>query len=181
MSWWHQQDRLGPVLKNYGGKLQVSFYKESKAASSYRGELLGMGDLLLIALDLETFFSVKDWLAQLLCGNKVVLYQEMWGLRQIKLITKFNDLLQSIQSSGNQISGRFVGKHVDSHMDCYLLWYQLTIKNQLNVLCNQLAKGAVTRGIHDRLQRRDWRYNYLQVLQREVIALFDKGENSQVI
>ncbi len=56
-----------------------------------------------------------------------------------------------------------------------MLWYQLTIEQQLNVLCDQLSKGAAARGIHSRLQRRGQQRSYLQVLPREDIALFDKG------
>ena len=56
-------------------KIQGSFYEDSKAASSYRGELLGMCCLLLLATALEEFFDIQDWTAQLSCDNKSALYQ----------------------------------------------------------------------------------------------------------
>ena len=157
-------------------KIQGSFYEDSKAASSYRGELLGMCCLLLLATALEEFFDIQEWTAQLSCDNESALYQATRGLKRIRPGASCADLLRSIRSSGNRLNGKFIGVHVDSHMDKYLLWHQLTLEQQLNVLCDQLAKGAVSRAILDQMRRRGRRRDGLQVLPREDVALFSHGE-----
>ncbi len=47
---------------------------------------------------------------------------------------------------------------------------------QLNVLCNQLAKGAISRGIHNRFQCRGRCREGLQVLHNKDTNLFVRGE-----
>jgi hypothetical protein len=50
--------------------------------------------------------------------------------------------------------GKFTYLHVYGHMDKYLLWHQLSLIQQLNCVCDTLAKQAVTlamtQGYHDR-------------------------------
>jgi hypothetical protein len=50
--------------------------------------------------------------------------------------------------------GKFTYLHVYGHMDKYLLWHQLSLIQQLNCVCNTLAKQAVTltmtQGYHNR-------------------------------
>ena len=61
-------------------------------------------------------------------------------------------------------------------MDKYLLWHQLTLEQQLNVLCDQLAKGAVSRAILDQMRQQGRQRDGLQVLPREDVALFSHGK-----
>ena len=114
--------------KNSGRKIQGSFYEESKAASSYRGKLLGMCCLLLLASALEEFFDVETWTGQLSCDNESALYQATRGLKRIKPGSSCADLLRNIRSTAIRLKGRLIGVHVESHMDKYLLWHQLSLE-----------------------------------------------------
>ena len=132
--------------------------------------------LLLLATALEEFFDIQDWNAQLSCDNESALYQATRGLKRIRPGASCADLLRSIRSSGNRLRNSFIGVHVDSNMDKYLLWHQLTLEHQLNVLCDQLAKGAVARAILKQMSREGRRRDGLQVLPREDVALFAHGK-----
>ena len=107
--------------------IQGSFYEEFNAARSYRGVLLVMNILLMLASAMEAFFAIDNWTGQLSCDNKFALYQSMWGLGRIKTSAEFADPLRNIFSSGNWIRGQLVSKHVDGYIDRYPLWNQLTI------------------------------------------------------
>ena len=96
-------------------KIQGSFYDDSKAASSYRGELLDMCCLLLLEKALEEFFDIKDWTGKLSCDNESALYQATGGLKRIKSGASCADLLRSIRSSGNRLKGRFIGARGQPH------------------------------------------------------------------
>jgi hypothetical protein len=55
-------------------------------------------------------------------------------------------------------------------MNSYLLWHQLTIKRQLNCVCNTLAKRAIKTAM-----RQEYQDTPTQILPKEDVALVIKG------
>jgi hypothetical protein len=64
------------------------------------------------------------------------------------------------------LNGAFQYVHVYRHMDQYLIWEQLMLTQQLNYVCNTLAKKSITTAIihsyHDRQS---------QLLSKDNVAL----------
>ena len=55
-------------------------------------------------------------------------------------------------------------------MDQYLLWHQLTLKQQTNCVCDTLAKNAITKAM-----REGYHHRTEQLLPTEDVALIVKG------
>jgi hypothetical protein len=62
-------------------------------------------------------------------------------------------------------------KHVYGHMDEYLLWHQISTTQQINCICDTIAKKAVKIALRDR-----WVNRGTQLLPREDVALLIKGQ-----
>jgi hypothetical protein len=63
-------------------------------------------------------------------------------------------------------------EHVKAHQDDIKPWSMLTLEEQLNVICNELAKGAVLRYLSDTTQKR----RGIQLLPLEKVAIVMNGE-----
>ena len=61
-------------------------------------------------------------------------------------------------------------QHASGHQDCHKLWWQLSLIEQLNCVCNGLAKAAVTRSLMDATPRRD---KYLLPLEHAAVYVGD--------
>src|SRR6056300_803772 len=61
-------------------------------------------------------------------------------------------------------------RHVDAHQDRHKLWWQLTLEEQLNCVCDSLAKAAVSRSMETPLPR-----DIKQLLPLEKAAVFVNG------
>ena len=55
------------------------------------------------------------------------------------------DIDRALRNIKDRMTGGVEYEWVESHQDDLLLWEELTNEQQLNVLCDTLAKGAVTR------------------------------------
>ena len=53
------------------------------------------------------------------------------------------DIKRALRSAKAGLRARLTYEWVESHQDRYKLWYQLTLPQQLNCLCDGLAKSAV--------------------------------------
>ena len=125
--------------------LKGSFFEVSLRASSYQGELLGLCAMHLFALALEEFFVVGGWTAKVCCDNEAALNQASRDRRRVRPSLSCADVLRSLRTSKGKLSATFTYEHVDAHMDRFLLWHQLTLTQQLNCVCDNLAKSAVVR------------------------------------
>ena len=56
-------------------------------------------------------------------------------------------ILQSTWNVKNELTMKFSYEYVDAHMDGHLLCHQLTLTQQLNVMCDSPAKSVVSRSI----------------------------------
>ncbi len=88
------------------------------------------------------------------CDNKRALEQSAYTCWRIRPSAKCADIKRSLKATKHTFTGKFTYRHVYGHMDKYLLWHQLSLIQQLNCICNTLAKQAVTlamtQGYHDR-------------------------------
>jgi hypothetical protein len=137
-----------------GIRLTGTFWERSQSASSYRAEMLGLCSLHLLARALSEFYQIQDWDATLCCDNKSALEQSAYTRKRIRPSAKCADIQRSLKSTKHTFKGKFTYLHVYGHMDKYLLWHQLSLIQQLNCVCDTLAKQAVkialTQGCHDR-------------------------------
>ena len=131
-----------------------TFWERSFAASSYRAELLGLCALHLFAQAIAEFHSVKGWTALLCCDSKCALEAATYHNRRIRPSAKCADILRSLKAVKPLLNGTFHYTHVYGHMDRMLKWEQLTLIQQLNCVCDTLAKNsvsnAISSGYHDR-------------------------------
>ena len=93
--------------------------------------------------------------------------------RRVRPSSKCADILRSIRSSKNRMKAHLSYEHVDGHMDWYLLWHQMTLQQQLNCICNGLAKSAVARAIRLGMRRES-----KQLLSREDVAVYINGQKA---
>ncbi len=137
-----------------GLRLTSIFWERSPSASSYRAEMLGLCSLHLLARGLSEFYQIQEWEATLRCENKRALEQFAHTCRRIRPSAKCADIQRSLKATKHTFTGQFTYLHVYGHMDKYLLWHQLSLIQQLNCICDMLAKQAVilamTQGYHDR-------------------------------
>jgi hypothetical protein len=126
--------------------------------------------LHLFARALTEYFKVNKWRATICCDNQKALECLAHHLQRIKPSSKCANIRQSFRDTKQGLSGIFKYEHVYGHMDNYLLWHQLTIKKQLNCVCNTLAKRAIKTAI-----RQGYQDTPTQILLREDVALVIKG------
>ena len=90
----------------------------------------------------------------LCCDNKCTLKVSSHHTCRIRPSAKCADIRRSLKAIKPQLHGTFRYVHVHGHMDRMLKWDQLTLTQQLNCVCDTLAKRfvttAVTQGYNDR-------------------------------
>jgi len=150
--------------------LRANFYEISTSASSYRGELLGLVALHTFLLALSTFYEVPVVKAKVCCDNISALKQSSWRRRRIKNGASQADLLRAIRTLKTNQALKLTYEHVDSHQDRHKLWWQLTLEEQLNCVCDGLAKAAIVASMERPLPRPG-----KQLLPLERAAVFVNG------
>jgi hypothetical protein len=148
--------RVGWIIfcNKIGLRLTGTFWERSPVASSYQAGMLGLCALHLFARALSEFYKIQEWKATMGCNNKRALEQSSYTCRRIRPSAKCTDIQQSLKATKHTFTGKLTYLHVYGHMDKYLLWHQLSLIQQLNCVCDTLAKQAVTlammQGYHDR-------------------------------
>lgn len=149
-----------------------SFCEFSPGASSYRGEMLGLCALQLLLLAFDTWYSPNNAPpVTIYCDNEKAGERAQEEHRRIKPGWSCADVLRSFRDTklGIRFPLRFV--HVSAHMDDILPWDQLSQAEQLNCMCDSLAKDALTKGILEHYS--DGR----NMLPRELAAvIFSEGK-----
>ena len=153
-----------------GTRLAGSFSEYSSSASSYRGELLGLCAINIILLALTKTGNITNrpqitvW-----CDNKGAINRASDGSRRIKCGRPCADILRILRSVCHELPLVATFKHVKSHMDDTLSWEQLSLEQQLNCGCDELAKAAVSRTIESLNDRAS---HQTDLLPKEATALF---------
>ncbi len=123
-----------------GLRLMGTFWEKSTGANSYCAEMLGLCALHLLAQAVAEFYKVDKWAAILCCDNKRALELSSHHRCRIRPSAKCADIHQNLHAIKQSFTGNFKYIHIYGHMDQYLEWDQLTLIQQLNCVCDTLAK-----------------------------------------
>lgn len=136
------------------------------AASAYRGELLGLTALHLIACAFVELYGGTEHRNRIICDNEKTLWKSKVLRRRISPSTKHADLLRLLRNIKPLIKNTFTYVHMYGHADDNIPFKDLTLEQKLNVFCDHLAKAARWRSIDN-----EWDISH-QSLPRERVALF---------
>ncbi len=132
--------------------LRGSFFKISLKAGSYRGELLGLVALHTFVMAVAKFYRLDLACGKICFGNVSALGQSSKSRKRVSSGIKHSDLHHTIRTIKCMVKFRMTYSQVRTHQDRILPWSMLTLEQQLNVLCDKLANGAVARylsgGVH---------------------------------
>ena len=154
-----------------GKRLTGWFWEKSESADSYRAEMLGLCALHLLARALSEYYKISNWAITICCDNKGALDCSSYHRRRIRPSERCADVRRSFRSTKQGLTGKLLYEHVYGHMDDFLLWHQLSTTQQINCVCDTLAKRAVKIALKE-----GWQDRGIQLLPREDIALIIKGE-----
>jgi hypothetical protein len=152
-----------PISKYH---IKGSFFEISKDASAYRGELLGLTALHLVAAAIAELFGPIENSNELFCDNERALGKAKLYRRRVPSASKHGDLLRLLRNLRPQLMTAFNYLHVYGHADDKKGANNLTMVERLNCMCDALAKLA---------RLRYWtaeREITTQVLPKERAALF---------
>jgi hypothetical protein len=136
-----------------------------------QAEMLHLCALHLLARAITEHYNLSRWSAMMCYNNKRALLLSSHHKGRIRPSTKSADVCRSFKATKQTYQGGFKYIHVYGHMDQHLPWLQLNLTQQLNCVCNSLAKQAVTKAIIDGYQE-----GQAQLLPREDIALIVWGD-----
>jgi hypothetical protein len=157
--------------KATGRQITGSFWEQSIIASSFQAEMLGLCALYLLARAITEHYNLSRWSAMMCCDNKRALLLLSHHKGRIRLSAKCADIGRCFKATKQTYQGGFKYIHVYGHMDQHLPWSQLNLTQQLNCVCNSLAKQAVTKAIINGYQE-----GQAQLLPQEDIALIVWGD-----
>jgi hypothetical protein len=144
----------------------------SQSASSYRAEMLGLCAMHTLAQATQEYYHLHCWSTTLCCDSKKALDMSHFHHCRIKQSAKCADMHRILQAIKSKSSGKIIYQHVYGHMDKYLLWERLSLIQQMNCVCDTLAKAALTTAINSGHYQCP-----TQFLPREDAALVVWGEN----
>ncbi len=132
--------------------IRGSFFEISPKAGSYRGELLGLVALHTFIAAVARFYKVNLVRGKICCDNVSALRQSSKSRKQVSSGIKHLDLHCRVRTIKCTVKFCMTYSHVRAHQDRILPWSMLTLEQQMNVICNKLANGAVARylsaGVH---------------------------------
>jgi hypothetical protein len=128
-------------------KLYGSFFEFSAKAGLYRGELLGLLAIHTLIRALEAYYLVGKTEGKLCCDNQGALHKSKEIRRRIPVGASQADIKRAFRNVKHGMHAELDYVWVESHQDRYKLWTQLTIEQQLNCICDDLAKAAVCQSL----------------------------------
>ena len=150
--------------------LYGSFFEVSPRAGSYRAELLGLLAIHLLGSAFEQYFGLSASTAVIACDNKGALFKSKEYRRRIPNSASQADIKRVLRNVKTKLRVSFAYEWVQAHQDNIKLWHQFTLLQQLNCICDTLAKVAVTRSLTPTT-----RHSTEQVLPTESAAVCVEG------
>ncbi len=123
--------------------LRGSFYETSPKASLYREELLGLVALHTMIVAVAKHFQLTTVVGKICCDNNSALGQAGKVCKRVSVGMKHSDLHQAIHTLKCSFRMDMKYSHVQAHQDRILPRSMLTLEQQLNIICNNLANKAV--------------------------------------
>jgi hypothetical protein len=136
-------------------------------ASSFQAEMLGLCAPHLLARALSEYYNLNNWSATMCCNNKRTLILSSHHRGQIRPSAKY---AKGASVQPNKHIKEVSSIHVCGHMDHHLSWLQLSLTQQLNCVCDTLAKRAVMNAI-----MKGYHNGPTQILPQEDVALIVWG------
>ncbi len=149
------------------------FWEKSPSASSFRVGMLGLCSLHLLARAVAEFFGTGQWEAVISCNNKRALELSSNHRRRIQPSAKCADIRRSFRATKQVFTGGFNYVHIYGHMDQFLSWSQISPMQQLNCVCDTLAKKAILTAIMSGYHNRP-----TQILPHQDVALVIWGNKA---
>ena len=150
-------------------KMTGFFYERSQRAGSYRAELLGLLAIHTLLAALEAYYKLPPSSGKICCDNQGALYKSKEYRRRIPVGASQADIKRCFRNVKTGLCAKLVYEWVESHQDRLKLWFQLSLEQQLNCLCDTLAKEAVTMSLADLTPPTTYR------LPRESVAVYVEG------
>lgn len=135
------------VCRSSRKMVRGSFYERTYSASAYRGELLGMVAAHALIANAHAVFDLSEINGSIHCDNLGALGKARSHGRRVKSAMKQADAVRSIRSMKQGLFLKLDYQYVKSHQDDKTGWRDLPLDQQLNVLCDTLAKQACMKGI----------------------------------
>jgi hypothetical protein len=133
--------------------------------------MLGLCALHLLARAISEHYAIERWTAKMCCDNKRALTLSSHHNRRIRLSAKCADIRRNFKATKQMYQGGFKYIHVYGHMYQHLSWTQFSLTQQLNCVCDTLAKQAVSSAIIE-----GYNDGHTQLLPREDVALLVWGD-----
>lgn len=154
-----------------GRKMLCSFVEFSPDASSYRAETLGLYSIHAFIKALHNHFHMGQVSVEICCDNDAALKQAQGRKTRVSAGKKCADVFRGIRMMTNElklINWKYTW--VKSHMDDILEWAELSLEQQLNVLCDESAKQAAEEALSGTRRRKT--HAEPQLLPHEHIAVY---------
>lgn len=127
--------------------LKGTFYEQSLTASACRGELLGMVALHALVATAAEVYDLHCNQGSVHCDNMGALGKAREHRKRVKSSLRQGDLVRALRAMKQGLFLQLQYRYVKSHQDDVTSWTNLPLDQQLNVLCDTLAKQAVGRGL----------------------------------
>ena len=151
--------------------MACSFVETSPDASSYRAETLGLYSIHAFIKAIYEFYNLPSASVDVGCDNKAALDEAKGVKKRISASVSCADVFRGIRSIKKDTTPiKWTYTWVKAHMDDILEWGELSRMQQLNVMCDTLAKQAVAKAIKENPQQR--RQFEEQLLPHEQIAVY---------
>ena len=156
--------------------LRGSFIEISPSTGSYRyrGKLLGLVAIHTFAIAIAQLFLLEKVTGEISCDNMAALNQTSKTRKRVSVGVKHSDLHHMIRTLKSLVKISFRYVHVKAHQDRVQPWRELTLREQLNVICDGLANRA----IKGYLERQSPRPPVTTLLPLEKAAVFIGNEKS---
>jgi hypothetical protein len=157
--------------RNSDKTMACSFAEFSPAASSYRAEALGLYSIHAFIHAISVHYDLKSGRPDIYCDNDAALKEAQKRRKRIVTSATCADVFRGIRDISSQLpSLQWSYTWVKAHMDDVLDWQELTRPQQLNVMCDSLAKQAAEEAI----TQSEYRMEDLpsQLLPHENVAIF---------
>ena len=110
--------------------------------------MLGLLALYAIMAAVHTHFKLTETSGVIIGDNQGALGQAHRKIKRVTPSEKQTDIIRAIRAAKYHCQGTKLEKRwVKSHVDNLKQWKDLTIEEQLNTICDELAKEAVREGI----------------------------------
>jgi hypothetical protein len=96
------------------------------------------------------FYKVDMAMGKICCDDISALGQSSKTRKHISTGIEHSDLHRAIRTIKCTVNIRMVNSHVQAHQDRVLPWSMLTLEQQLDVICDELANGVVALFLSER-------------------------------